>query len=100
MIISSTPHTVDALFFEPIVSLVATSPHVYPCREFPDLDFVRLGIGRVLEASPSGRGFLQEHGGLWDSTPEISNYFATLRSARRGELVADIHGRLLVQANQ
>ena len=99
MIISSAPHTVDALFFEPIVSLVATSLHAYPCREFPDLDFVQLGITRVLETSPSGRGFLQEHGGRWDSTPELSNYFATLRSTRRGELLADIHGRLLAQAD-
>jgi hypothetical protein len=61
----------------------------------PDLDFVRLGIHRVLEASPSGRGFLQEHGMRFECTPSHSNYFATLRSPRRGELLGDVHNRLV-----
>jgi hypothetical protein len=54
--------TVDGAFFQPLADLLATTPHARPCPELPDTDFVRLGIYRVLEASPSGRGFLQERG--------------------------------------
>jgi len=87
--------TVDDSFFQPLADLLATTPHARPCPELPDPDFVRLGIYRVLEASPSGRGFLQEHGLRFPNTPSYSNYFATLRSARRGRLLADVHDRLV-----
>lgn len=93
----SNATTVDDAFFNPIEDLVASSRHLYPCPEFPDWDFVRLAIHRVLECSPSGRGFLQEHGLRFENAPSLSNYFATLRSARRGQLIGDVHSRLSLQ---
>lgn len=42
------------LFFAAITPLVLNSPSARACPEFSDLDFVRMGIQRVLEASPSG----------------------------------------------
>ena len=60
MTASSDTRTVNDAFFQPITALVADSPHTRPCPELPDLNFVHLGIHRVLESSPSGRGFLQE----------------------------------------
>ena len=99
MTVSSDITTVNDAFFLPIAGLVAASPHTRPCREFSDSDFLRLGIHRVLESSPSGRGFLQEHGLRFEYAPTLSNYFATLRSERRGELLADVHDGLIAFAD-
>jgi hypothetical protein len=40
----------------------------------------------VLEASQSGHGFLQERGMRFENPPDYNNYFASLRSQRRGDL--------------
>ena len=61
--------SVDHAFFLPLDGLAAASPHALACREFPDDAFIRLGIQRVLELSPSGRGFLQEHGPRFPDVP-------------------------------
>lgn len=98
MSVSFENTTVDSAFFTPLNALVAQSQWTRPCPELPDLDFVRLGIHRVLESSPSGRGFIQEHGARFERMPTHSNYFSTLRSARRGELLKDVHDRLIADA--
>ena len=98
MSVSFENTTVDSAFFTPLNALVAQSQWTRPCPELPDLDFVRLGIHRVLESSPSGRGFIQEHGARFERMPTHSNYFSTLRSARRGELLKDVHDRLIAAA--
>ncbi len=90
--------TVDAAFFEPLAGLVAASPHARPCPEYPDDLFVRLGVQRVLETSVSGRAFLQEHGVRFADPPGYSNYFAALRSARRCDLLRDLHDALVASA--
>lgn len=91
---SSNIQSVNDLFFAPITPLVLNSPAARACPEFSDLDFVRMGIQRVLEASPSGRGFLQEHGARFAHTPSHTNYFDTLRSGRRGQLLETVHDGL------
>ena len=58
-----------------------------------------LRIQRILESSSSGRGFLQEHGPRLDTLPSHSNYFATLRSARRGRLLHDLSVSLIREAD-
>ena len=95
----SDVHTasVDHAFFLPLDGLAAASPHALACREFPDDAFIRLGIQRVLELSPSGRGFLQEHGPRFPDVPGHANYFASLGSPRRLEVLRDV-GRALVRA--
>jgi len=98
MSVSFDNTTVDFAFFNPLNALVAESQWTRPCQELPDLDFVRLGIHRVLESSPSGRGFIQEHGARFERMPTHSNYFSTLRTARREELLADVHDRLMAAA--
>jgi hypothetical protein len=90
--------SVNDAFFQPIAGLADTSPHAWPCPEFPDEDWVRLGIHRVIETVPSGRAFLQEHGPRFEKTPGYSNYFASLRSPRRRDLAADINQRLIASA--
>ena len=89
--------SVDHAFFLPLDGLAAASPHALACREFPDDAFIRLGIQRVLELSPSGRGFLQEHGPRFPDVPGHANSFASLGSPRRLEVLRDV-GRALVRA--
>lgn len=87
---SHQTHTVDEAFFQPLVGLAARSPHARPCPEFPDEDYIRCGVQRVLEAAESGRGFLQEHGPQLTNAPTQSNYFATLHSSRRCALLEQV----------
>jgi hypothetical protein len=91
------PRVNDA-FFQPLAGLVATSPHRYPCPEYSDEDWLRLGIQRVLERVESGRAFLQEHGPRFDYQPTRANYFAAQNSPRRLDLVRDVNRRLLARA--
>ena len=89
----------DQAFFQPLNGLVKASPHTRPCPEFSDEDFIHLGVLRVLEASESGRGFLQEHGVRFENAPDYPAYFATLRSQRRCDLVGDVSLAVLALAN-
>ena len=89
---------VNDAFFQPLDGLVATSPHLYPCPEYSDEDWLRLGIQRVLERVESGRAFLQEHGPRFEYQPTRTNYFAALQSERRLDLACDVNRRLLAAA--
>jgi len=89
---------VNDAFFQPLDGLVATSPYFYPCPEYSDENWVRLGIQRVLERVESGRAFLQEHGPRLDYQPTRANYFVAQNSARRLDLIRAVHRRLLAAA--
>ena len=93
-------NTVNEAFFYPLAGLAERSPHARPCPEFPDEDYVRFGVQRVLESSESGRGFLQEHGPRLANAPTQSNYFATLHSSRRCAWLEQISQTVLKMANQ
>ena len=100
MATTSTNITVNQAFFAPLEGLAARSLASKPCPEFSDEDYLRLGVQRVLESSESGRAFLQEHGVRFENTPELGNYFATLRSGRRCEVLRDANVTLIGLANQ
>jgi len=87
--------TVNELFFQPLEQAIATATRLWPCPEFPDDIWMRMGIQRVLEASESGRGFLQEHGLRFDNPPDYANYFASLRSERRRDLAREVNLSLI-----
>jgi len=89
---------VNDAFFQPLDDLVATSPHLYPCPDYSDEDWVRLGIQRVLERAESGRAFLQEHGPRFAYQPTRANYFVAQNSPRRLDLIRDVNRRLLAKA--
>ena len=82
--------TVSDAFFAPIAGLAEASKHAYPCPEISDADWVRIGIQRVLEEVPSGRGFLQEHGPRFDLSLKASNYFTSLQSPRRSAMLQEV----------
>lgn len=87
--------TVNELFFQPLEQAIATASSLWPCPEFPDEVWIRMGVQRVLEASESGRGFLQEHGLRFEKAPDYHNYFASLRSERRRDLTREVHLNLI-----
>ncbi len=60
---------------------------------------MRLGILRVLESSPSGRGFLQENASRFERIPNRPDHFSTPRRARRGRLGEVVHARLIAAAS-
>lgn len=90
MSIASNTTTVNQLFFQPLEQAVASATNLWPCPEFPDDVWVHMGVQRVLEASESGRGFLQEHGLRFENLPGYHNYFASLRSERRRDLAREV----------
>jgi len=91
MQIASVPDTtVNHAFYQPLRQALASSKSLWLCPELPDEEWMRMGVERVLEASPSGRAFLQEHGPRFEKVPTTCNYFAALRSARRGQLVREV----------
>ena len=99
MSITHQSTTVKEEFFYPLAGLVEQSQSTRPCKEFSDEQCIRLGVQRVLESSESGRGFLQEHGLRFDQTPSFCNYFASLRSPRRCEMIREVNLALIVGAN-
>ena len=98
MSISKTTHTVDDAFFQPLAGLAAAAAAARPCPELPDETWMRLGLQRVLESAASGRGFLQEHGPRFAAAPKHSNYFASLHSPRRLEVLREVNEALLNRA--
>lgn len=100
MALTHENQTVNETFFQPLNALVARSEHTLPCREVSAEQYVLLGVQRVLEASASGRAFLQEHGPQHDKPPALANYFAALHSGRRGAVLADVNHGVLTVANE
>lgn len=90
--------TVNELFFQALDQALATASNLWPCPEFSDDVWIHMGVQRVLEASESGRGFLQEHGLRFENPPDYNNYFASLRSERRRDLAREVHHGLLTMA--
>jgi hypothetical protein len=70
-------------FFEPLIPLLPQLPSARVCHDLSDSDWLLLGTLRVLHEVKSGRGFLQEVAATLPNCPDVSQFFSTLRSARR-----------------
>ncbi len=82
--------TMNDAFPAPAAGLAEASKHTYPCPEISAAARVRIGIQRVLEEDPGGRGFLQEHGLRLDPSLRWSNCFTSLRGDRRTAMLEDV----------
>lgn len=91
--------TVNEAFFQPLHGLADRSAHTRACAEVSDGQYLHMGVQRVLEASESGRGFLQEHGRRFAQPPNVANYFAALHSSRRGAVLREVNLAVLSSAN-
>lgn len=81
--------SVSNLFYQPLHEAFPSLENRYPCPELDDELWLRIGVERVLHALPSGRAFLQEHALRFARLPKVSNYFESLKSARRADLAAE-----------
>jgi hypothetical protein len=87
--------TVNQAFFQPLQHALTQASGLWHCPELPDDEWLRMGVQRVLEGSPSGRAFVQEHGLRFETSPAYTTYFASLRSERRRDLVREVSRSLL-----
>lgn len=88
------------LLFKPVFDLYQRSEKRYQCREISDLDFLKLGITRVLKQSVSGQDFIQEMGDKNLFHTSISLFFKALRSKRRLANINSINDLLLAPIQQ
>jgi len=91
---------VNHAFFQPLQPLLAGALNLWHCPQLPDDEWLRMGVARVLEGSPSGRAFFQEHGLEFEKVPSYENYFASLRSPRRRDLALEISEKLIKSVDQ
>jgi hypothetical protein len=70
------------------------------CPALPDMDWLQMGLTRVLHECKSGRGFLQEYGGRFPQCPQRSTFFESLQSPRRAHLLQQINRLLQKQMTQ
>lgn len=87
--------TVNQAFFQPLEQALLTASNLWACPELPDDEWARMGVQRVLEASPSGRAFLQEHGLRFEKVLNYTTYFASLKSPRRCDLARELNLSLI-----
>ena len=90
--------TVNEAFFNPLAGLAPQSSHCSSNPGFSDQHYLNLGVQRILEASDSGRGFLQEHG-LRYAAPTLSTYFYAFQSQRRLEMLTEVSRLFLVETD-
>lgn len=98
MPITHNTTTVNEQFLQLLEQATAAAPSRRPCPEFPDATWIAMGVQRVLEASESGRAFLQEHGLRFEKPPNVDTYFASLKSPRRRDLAREIQQHVLPRA--
>ena len=87
----STSHSIGALsdrFFDPLLLGVRELPGYRKCPKCRDEEWLRAGVARCLAEQESGRAFLQAHALLMPDLPDVVQYFDSLSSERRLELIA------------
>ena len=80
-------------FFGPAHSALLSSERQRNCPELSDVQWMQMGVNRVLKECRSGRGFLQDCAmpNPEEATVDVSLFFETLKSARRLSLIEDIN---------
>ena len=86
--------TVAGRFFQPVLDLFALLTTSRQCPDLSDLEFIRLGVSRVLSQATSGRDFLQAYAESGGKEVENSHFFETLKSGRRLKLCEELNRRL------
>ena len=77
-------------FFAPLLEALCSASDQRLCHGVNDQDWMLLGVRRALEDHVSGRGFLQHLACRGISAPRQSNFFETLKSARRLRLTGNV----------
>lgn len=96
----STHPTVRDTFFAPLTAALQRSTYRRHCNEFSDEQFLKSGVGRVIEHVFSGRDWVQRLRMKSAITVSVSNFFAALRSDRRLKMLDEIVHDVRTQADQ
>jgi len=67
----------------PLVAAYKLSERQYHCTELTDLDFLEMGVVRVLSDSKTGRDFVQRHADHGRKEVSVDLFFKAIKSARR-----------------
>ncbi len=91
-------NTLPDRFWEPLDLALGRAEQTRYCTDYSDLCYLHSGVGRIIQASLSGREwvqFLEAHHGQQVS---VSNFFAALNSERRLKLLQEIDQDIRQQA--
>ncbi len=82
-------------FLKPIEEFIENNPNSRKCESLPDMDWIKMGIKRVLGENNSGRKFLQGLATSGEASPWTGHYFDALKSERRLEHLAYLNKSLI-----
>jgi hypothetical protein len=84
-------HSVSSRFFQPALNALLHCPSTRLCPSLSDSQWIQLGVNRVIDASASGRGFLQSLISQGSQAPSYTHFFETLKSKRRLNLCKELN---------
>ena len=84
--------------YQPVSDLFSRCRNRRSCPELPDEDWLRAGVSRVLRPDPSGRAFLQALADVAGRFLGRSNFFESLKSRRRLNLLSEALDLLCAKA--
>jgi len=92
--------TLKDKFFAPVLSALSRAKNFRTCNEYTDQEHLSSGIERVLQSVASGRDWVQRLRLKLRLNLSVSNFFSSLRSTRRKELVEEISADVRAQTDQ
>jgi len=92
--------TLPQRFWSPLELALSRAEHSRECTDYSDNIYLHSGVGRVLQASDSGREWVQFFNACHDQSVSVSNFFAALKSDRRLTLLQEIDLDIRQQANE
>lgn len=94
------PTTLKDKFFAPVTLALSKTNHCRECSQYSDQQHLSSGIQRVLQTVTSGRDWVQHLRLTFKLNLSVSNFFSSLRSDRRKELVEEVSADVRGQTDQ
>ena len=92
--------TLKDKFFAPVVLALSRAKNFRACNEYTDQEHLSSGIERVLQTVTSGRDWVQRLRLKLKLNLSVSNFFSSLRSERRKDLVEEVSMDVRSQTDQ
>ena len=96
----NTSNTLKDTFFAPVFSALSRAKNSRACSEYSDCEHLNSAIQRVLETVTSGRDWVQRLRLKLKLNLSVSNFFSSLRSERRKDLVEEVSTDVKGQTDQ
>jgi len=92
--------TLKDTFLAPVLLALSRAKNFRACNEYSDQQHLSSGIERVLQSVASGRDWVQRLRLKLKLNLSVSNFFSSLRSQRRKQLVEEISSDVRVQTDR